>query len=557
MASIVVTRSPLASNRPRFRLKRLSIVMASAVLLNACSTVYQPDIGVDESSEAETTSRTVGNRDTAARVSIEPRLELGEVQEVEFKDIWARIGAGMQFANKYDNARIDEQIQFYRDNPSYLKAVTERASPFIYEIVEEIERRGLPMELALLPIVESAFNPNAVSPGNSVGLWQIGSSTALTLGLKRDWWYDGSRDPIASTSAALDYLTTLQQMFDESWLLSLAAYNTGPGNVRKAINSNEVRDRDVDYWSLNLPNITEDFAPKLIALSRLVADPDHYGMELAEVANAPAVQLVDVGYQLDLALAASIAGLDSETLYQLNPGFRQWATHPDGPYSLLVPAEVADAFTIALVEQRERPNVTWDRYVVQSGDSLGKIAQQFRTQVGVLQQVNAIEGSRIIAGESLLIPRAYDSAAPILAPNAPDYAATDRLSSVTNTLPPEPPARYTVRSGDSLWLIANRYQLSVAELRQWNQLEVSALIKPGQELVLQADATLAQISTKRSAEAQQRYTVRSGDSLAKIAQRFRITAEELANWNSIQIGDLIHPGQQLVLRPSDSMSRDL
>jgi membrane-bound lytic murein transglycosylase D len=552
MTSIVIESSQQAPRFPRFRLKRLYIVMASAVLLNACSTTYQPEITGDENSDAANATRSVANRDAAARVLIEPSQELSDVQETEYKDIWARIGAGLQFAYKYDNARIDEQIQFYRDNPSYLNTVTERASPFIYEIVEEVERRGLPMELALLPIVESAFNANAVSPGNSVGLWQINSGTAPTLGLKRDWWYDGSRDPIASTSAALDYLTTLQQMFDESWLLSLAAYNTGPGNVRKAINKNEVRDRDVDYWSLNLPSITADFAPKLIALSRLVAEPDHFGMELADVANAPAVKLVDVGYQLDLAFAATIAGIDTQTLYQLNPGYRQWATHPDGPYSLLVPAAVADAFALALLEQRELPNVTWDRYVVQGGDTLSKIAQQFRTQVSVLQQVNAIEGSRIIAGESLLIPRAYASTVPIALPNAPDYPATASRSSAASTVPPEPPARYSVRSGDSLWLIANRYQLSVAELTQWNNLEVNALLRPGQELVLQADATLAQTDSNPTPEAQRRYTVRSGDSLARIAQRFLITAEELASWNSIQLGDLIHPGQQLLLIPSDS-----
>lgn len=552
MTSMVISSSQINSTIPRFRFKRLYIVVASAVLLNACSTVYQPDMDTDESTEAASASRILGNRDAAARVSIVPAQEAVESETVEFKDIWARIGAGLQFAYKYDNARIDEQLQFYRDNPSYLRTVTERASPFIFEIVEEVERRGLPMELALLPIVESAFNPNAVSPGNSVGLWQIGSSTAPVLGLKRDWWYDGSRDPIASTSAALDYLTTLQQMFDESWLLSLAAYNTGPGNVRKAINRNEVRDRDVDYWSLNLPSITEDFAPKLIALSRLVAEPDHYGMELSDVPNAPAVKLVDVGYQLDLALAANIAGIDSETLYQLNPGFRQWATHPDGPYGLLVPVAVADAFTSALADQRDRPNVTWDRYVVQSGDTLGKIARQFRTQVGVLQQVNAIEGSRIIAGESLLIPRAYDSAAPIAAPNAPDYPGIASRTSVASTVPPEPPSRYTVRSGDSLWLIANRYQITVAQLSQWNSLGADALIKPGQQLVLQGDTTLAQTNGQNTIEAPQGYTVRPGDSLARIAQRFRITAEDLANWNSIQLGDLIHPGQQLQLPPSDT-----
>lgn len=488
-------------------------------------------------------SRVLGSRDTVARVSVAPR----PAEAIVHKDIWSRIGAGLQFAYKYDNARIDEQLKFYKDNPSYLKIVTERASPFIYEIVEEVERRGLPMELALLPIVESAFNPNAVSPGNSVGLWQIGSSTAQSLGLKRDWWYDGSRDPIASTKAALDYLTTLQQMFDESWLLSLAAYNTGPGNVRKAINRNAQRDRDVDYWSLNLPSITEDFAPKLIALSRLIADPDHYGLELAEVPNAPTVKLVDVGYQLDLALAANIAGIDSQTLYQLNPGFRQWATHPDGPYSLLVPIELADNFETALADQGERPNVTWDRYVVQSGDTLSKIARQFRTQVGVLQQVNAINGSRIIAGESLLIPRAYDPSTPLTLPNAPEYPASANPATVSQ----QTPVRYQIRSGDSLWRIANRFNVSVADLSEWNNLNGNAVIKPGQVLVLQADVKVAQTDLDVVTEEQQYYTVKSGDSLARIARRFGVTTEELANWNSIRIGDLIHPGQQIVLRPGD------
>lgn len=532
------------NRHPRLPMKRICLLVGATVLLNACSSMMDgTNQTVDDGVDARAT-RQVGDRSVAARVSIPGADSAGAA--AEYPDIWSRIGAGLQFANDYDNARIDEQLAFYRDNPSYLRIVTERASPFIYEIVEEVERRGLPTELALLPIVESAFNPNAVSPGNSVGLWQIGSSTAPTLGLKRDWWYDGSRDPIASTDAALGYLTQLHQMFDESWLLALAAYNTGPGNVRKAIDRNERRNRDVDYWSLNLPSITEDFAPKLIALSRLVATPDHYGMELAEVPNAPVVTLVDVGFQLDLALAASIAGVEPQTLYQLNPGFRQWATHPDGPYSLLMPVEVVETFKNNLQDQGERPNVTWDRYVVQSGDTLSGIARKFRTQVGVLQQVNAISGSRIIAGESLLIPRAYNSANPLAAPNAPVYSASSR-----ETVAPEAPARYQVRSGDSLWRIANRYQISVAEIAQWNQLNPDAVLKPGQVLLLQAGSGLARASNEAAEPAVQSYVVRSGDSLSGIARRFGVTAEDIALWNDIKVGDLIHPGQRLQLAPSE------
>lgn len=534
----------LSIRRPRLPMKRICLLVGVTALLNACSSMMDGNQQtVDDGLDAQAT-RQVGDRSIAARVSIPGSESSGAVSE--FPDIWSRIGAGLQFAYDYDNARIDEQMAFYRDNPSYLKIVTERASPFIYEIVEEVERRGLPTELALLPIVESAFNPNAVSPGNSVGLWQIGRSTAPTLGLKRDWWYDGSRDPIASTEAALGYLTQLHQMFDESWLLALAAYNTGPGNVRKAIDRNQRRNRDVDYWSLNLPSITEDFAPKLIALSRLVATPDHYGMELAEVPNAPVVTLVDVGFQLDLALAASIAGMEPQTLYQLNPGFRQWATHPDGPYALLMPIDVVETFKSNLQEQGERPNVTWDRYVVQRGDTLSGIARKFRTQVGVLQQVNDINGSRIIAGESLLIPRAYNSANPLAVPNAPEYSAGS-----SETVAPEAPTRYQVRSGDSLWRIANRYQISVAEIARWNQLNPEAVLKPGQVLLLQDGNGLASVNNENVVPEAQSYVVRSGDSLSGIARRFSVTAEEIARWNDIKVGDLIHPGQRLKLTPGE------
>lgn len=546
-SSSILKCPPRFSPRPLhgFAAKRLCLVIAGAVFLNACSSTDDLSRAADEALEQQ--ARAVAGREPAALVSISGQDSLN-ADAAAAKDIWARIGAGLQFAYEHDNARIDEHLQFYKDNPNYLKIVTERARPFIYEIVEEVERRGLPTELALLPIVESAFNANAVSPGNSVGLWQIASGTAPTLGLKRDWWYDGSRDPIASTSAALDYLTTLNQMFDESWLLSLAAYNAGPGNVRKAISRNETRDRDVDYWSLKLPSITEDFAPKLIALSRLVADPDHYGMELAQVDNAPVVTVVDVGYQLDLALAANIAGIDPETLYALNPGYRQWATHPDGPYTLLVPIELAEHFQLALQEHTQGPSVTWDRYVVQSGDTLSKIAQQFRTQVGVLQQVNAISGSKIIAGESLLIPRAYNSTTPLATPNAPSYA-DDTARPATMTA--QAPSRYQVQAGDSLWKIARRFDLTVAQLAAWNGLRSDAILKLGQSLQLQLPTRLAQVDADAS-EAQRVYVVKAGDSLARIAKNNAVTVGNLARWNSIEVDDLIHPGQQLMLPPSDS-----
>ncbi len=539
------------------RLNKLSALISAATLLSACSVVQDPNPVLQENSQASRESisnsvRVVTGRGDSARVHIQPGSESSEANLDQFENIWARIGSGLSFSLSYDNERIEEQIAYYKDNPAFLMTVTERSRPFIYEIVEELERRSLPLELALLPIVESAYNPNASAGKNSVGLWQIVNATARSLGIKQDWWYDGRRDPIASTSAALDYLTTLNEMFGNDWLLTLAAYNTGQGNVQKAIEQNSRRSRGTDYWSLNLSSTTEDFVPKLIALARLISTPDHFGLELAEVKNERVVARIEAGTQIDLALVASLAGVDSEILYQLNPGIRQWATHPDGPHTLLVPIDKVDAFESAVASLEGQTPVTWDRYVVQSGDTLSKIARQFNTQVAALQQVNGIDGSRIIAGESLLIPRAYKSAAPLASPNAPEYLPGITLA---GDVPPQgmtPPTRYEVRSGDSLWRIASRYNLSASTLAGWNNISTESVLRPGQILVLHSDPAIAQVVESGADNDPIEYTVKSGDTIARIARRHGVEIEQLLEWNDIQADGLIHPGQRLQLHPEGS-----
>lgn len=539
------------------RLNKLSALISAVTLLSACSVVQDPNPALLEDSQASRESmsnsvRVVTGRGDSTRVHIQPGSEGSEANLDQFENIWARIGSGLSFSLRYDNERIEEQIAYYKDNPAFLMTVTERSRPFIYEIVEELERRSLPLELALLPIVESAYNPNASAGKNSVGLWQIVNATARSLGIKQDWWYDGRRDPIASTSAALDYLTTLNDMFENDWLLTLAAYNTGQGNVQKAIEQNSRRSRGTDYWSLNLSSTTEDFVPKLIALARLISTPDHYGLALADVKNEKVVARIEAGTQIDLALVASLAGVDSEILYQLNPGIRQWATHPDGPHTLLVPIDKVDAFESAVASLQGQTPVTWDRYVVQSGDTLSKIARQFNTQVAALQQVNGIDGSRIIAGESLLIPRAYKSTAPLASPNAPEYLPGVTLA---GDAPPQgvtPPTRYEVRSGDSLWRIANRYNLSASTLAGWNNISTESVLRPGQVLVLHSDPAIAQVVGSGADNAPIEYTVKSGDTIARIARKHGVEIEQLLEWNDIQADGLIHPGQQLQLHPEGS-----
>lgn len=535
------------------RLNKLSALISAVTLLSACSVVQDSNLvhqGDPQTAQEvmSNATRIVAGRADSARVHIPLDSVSREATPDQFENIWARIGSGLSFSLSYDNERIEEQIAYYKNNPAFLMTVTERSRPFIYEIVEELERRSLPLELALLPIVESAYNPNATAGKNSVGLWQIVNATARSLGIKQDWWYDGRRDPIASTSAALDYLTTLNEMFENDWLLTLAAYNTGQGNVQKAVEQNNRRSRATDYWSLNLSSTTEDFVPKLIALARLISTPDHYGLELADVRNERVVARLEAGTQIDLALVAGLAGVDSEILYQLNPGIRQWATHPDGPHTLLVPIEKVDAFESAVASLQGQTPVTWDRYVVQSGDTLSKIARQFNTQVVALQQANGIDGSRIIAGESLLIPRAYKSAAPLATPNAPEYLTGVTLAGDVAPQGITPPTRYEVRSGDSLWRIASRYNLSTSTLAEWNNISSESVLRPGQILVLHSDPALAQSIERDPIQ----YTVKSGDTLARIARKYGVDVADLLEWNDIQAEGLIHPGQQLLLHPEGS-----
>jgi|GEM_PF-562021 len=520
---------------------RLRLAIATATLLSACSTVntHAPD----EQGEDMFGTRNMNGRDNAARVLIAPGT--GTEVPLVYSNVWERIADGYGFSADLDNERINQQLKAYRENPHHLYAVSESASPFIYEIVLELEKRGMPTELALLPIVESAFNPNAAN-GGSVGLWQILNTTATSLGLTQDWWYDARRDPLASTGAALDYLGTLYDLFGQDWALALAAYNSGLGTVQRAIEQNQARSRGTDYWSLDLPTITEEFVPRLIAVSRIFAAPSDYDLELSDVKNEPAVAVVDAGTQIDLAMAASLAGVDSEVIYQLNPGYRQWATHPDGPHRLLLPVDRAEVFTTALADLgASNSRVTWDRYVVQPGDTLSAIANRYRTQLSALRQANGISGSRIVAGESLLIPRAYNSSQPLVTPNAPEYLDGLTFSSAASSLP----TRYEVRSGDSLWRIANRYSISVESLVAWNDLNVNATLRPGQVLVLQPDS-VARSDTGGSKAL--RYRVQSGDSLARIASRYGVSVDALAGWNNIAIEGLIHPGQELVVHPGQT-----
>ncbi|MEX0962986.1 MAG: LysM peptidoglycan-binding domain-containing protein [Pseudohongiellaceae bacterium] len=506
------------------------------VLLTACQSVESPEPIVSNSPEKVSAEQEIPAAGGARALDIATgNVEAAIAAPLVYDNLWDRMRDGFQLSRYYDHSAVASYIQSYSQQQRYFDLLQERASPFLYWIVEEIDRRGLPLEFALLPMVESTFNPNAYSSEHAVGLWQFLGATGSSFGLQQDWWFDARRDPHASTVAALDYMEQLFLQFDQDWLLAIAAYNAGDGNLRRAIRNSD--SEEVDFWELNLPGETEAHIPKLLALAAIVSDASSWGIELRPLANAPVLRSVSIGTQIDISQAARLAEIDYEELRALNPGYLQWATHPDQPQEILLPFINAERLESALIGVDKNDLLSWDRYEIKPGDTLGTIARRLNTRVDILQTFNSLVGSRIVAGESLLIPRTNDPALLALAP---------QIGRVASREPLQIPAEYRVRNGDNLWSIARRYNLRSKEIAAWNQISQDQLLHPGQTLDLRyaLEDTEAQPSLQVSDNAAV-YIVRRGDNMDAIARRLDIDLKNLLLWNGLSIGAIIFPGQQL------------
>lgn len=385
--------------------------------------------------------------------------------------LWWRLRRGFAL-HDIEHPRIQHEIQRLQRSPAALQGLLLQASPYLHHIVTEVEQRGMPLEIALLPAVESGFRPYAFSHDGAAGLWQFMPATGTRYGLARNWWYDGRRDLIASTEAALTYLQHLQQRFDGDWLHGLAAYNAGGGTVSKAIRKNREAGKPTDFWRLDLPGETDAYVPRLLALSAVISNPGHYGIELPEMRDRPQFQVVATGDQLDLKVAAQLAGMSLKELLVLNPAFNRGATPPEGPHQLLIPNEAAQNFSAGLASLTPEKRLRRTRYRVRSGDNLSTIAARHDIPVSALKTANNLKDSFLRAGADLIIPLSAAEAVP----------PTRYAKLPTKSL------RYKVQKGDSLYLIAQRYSVSVNQLRRWNRLD-SSLLRPGQRLTLYIDPT--------------------------------------------------------------------
>ncbi|AUI68212.1 transglycosylase SLT domain-containing protein [Beggiatoa leptomitoformis] len=418
-------------------------------------------------------------------------------------DLWNRVRAGYRLGTM-DNVAIREALTKYQKSPRYFNQFTSNAEPYLYYIVEELEYRGMPLELALLPAIESSFEPTLVSSERASGIWQFIPSTAKNIGLRLDNWYDGRRDIIESTQAALDYLQELHDQFDDDWLLALAAYNYGQGNIKKAIQRNRQAGKLTDYWSLDLPAETRAFVPRLLAIARIVATPEKYGVKLYAIPNKTYFEQIDVGQQIDISTAAQLVGLSTSTLKRLNPAYSNAVTAPDGPHYLTLPVGKASVFKENLSQLAENQSLVTHEFTasaltlnpqlldkpvqihqVKRGESLGKIAQRYDTTADTLRQLNQLSSKpRLRAGQKLRVPieKAVTPLETLIAKST-THATTAKGKATSNL---RQRITYTVKAGDSPTTIARRYSVSVADINQWNKLKKGKL-KQGQKLVIWQD----------------------------------------------------------------------
>jgi membrane-bound lytic murein transglycosylase D len=397
-------------------------------------------------------------------------------------DLWQRIRMGFTL-EPMDSPLVQEHEEWYASRPEYIKRFVGRGSLYLHHIVEQVEKRGMPMEIALLPVVESAFTPKANSRAKASGLWQFIPSTGKNFGLTQDWWRDNRNDVVAATDAALNYLQHLHDMFG-SWELALAAYNCGEGCVSRAIAANQKRGLPTDYLSLKLPAETRSYVPKLIAVKNIVLAPATYGIELETLPDEPYFTAVPAPAKIDVGLAARLAGMSVEEFVALNPAHRKpVAVVPAG--TLIVPLDKAEAFR-ANLESYDQPLVSWTIYNAKKGESTDAIGKRYGLGGAQLRAANEPlkldKKGRLRASQQLLVPAAPKAAGVKVA------QASIPTAGETPTERAEKPATvhwYTVRAGDTLYGIARRANTALETLLHLNGLTTVSIVKPGLRLRLQ------------------------------------------------------------------------
>ncbi|WP_087019485.1 LysM peptidoglycan-binding domain-containing protein [Thaumasiovibrio subtropicus] len=515
------------------------LLVASALFLAGCqlsnTTVDTSQPEQNQPADAATTQ--TGSNATAKQTDAVSKPVVKALTPQQQENVWDRIT--MQLSLEVpDEDRVEYYRKWYLRHPTHLKTVAERAEPFLFLITEKVEERGFPLELAMLPIVESSFDQFAYSHGRAAGLWQITPPTGRTFGLEQNWWYDGRRDVVKSTDAALDLLDYLQKKFDGDWLHALAAYNTGEGRVFRAIRNNKAEGKSTEFWALKLPRETSDYVPKLLAVADVISNADEYGIEIPAIANKQVVELVEPGVQMDIGLAAKYAGMDVKALQRLNPAYNQWATAPSGTNHFLLPLENAARFNEQFTANNNQ-GMNLIRYEIQPGDTLSQLAEKHNTRTDLIMKANNMESTALRAGRHLMIPVAMQDGSALASART-----TQQTSHGTGHR-----VEYVIQSGDSLWTIARKHGVSIDQITRWNGISRNTTLRAGKTLTLwqKGSAASQQASNSEGIIRTISYSVRSGDSLSTIASRYKVRVSDLVKWNNLDTSKYLRPGQKLTL----------
>jgi len=399
----------------------------------------------------------------------EPRIQ-STGQAVATHDLWHRLRAGFRLSNLEEQpGRVAQFEKWYAKHPKYFDRLAERAYWFLPYVLEQVERRGMPTEVAILPAIESAFRPDATSRSRAAGLWQFIGPTGRRFGLRQDWWMDARRDVVQSTRAALDYLEYLSQEFDGDWELALAAYNAGEGGIARAIKKNRSRNLPTSYSHLKLRQETSEYVPRLFAVRNILNNPDKYGIALQPLVNRQTLRVVDVKHQTDISVAASYLSLTRKQLHFLNLGYKRGVTPPNGPHILVVPADEADRLLLNLARLNPSQRMQWAHHRVKKGESLGIIASAHGVNVQSIKRANALASNLIHPGQELRIPL-YGKSVQLAENSSQNGTASNRT--------------HRILAGDTLWRISRRYGVSLPALMKWNKLSGQSTLYPGQTLIV-------------------------------------------------------------------------
>lgn len=394
-------------------------------------------------------------------------LQPPRLQSISYS-VWDVMRSEFKLDHHLNRPEVQRELRWLMAHPGYLTSLND-AKPYLYHIVTEIKKRKLPGELALIPMIESSFDPFAYSGAGAAGLWQLMPLTGKDLGLKQDWWSDSRRSIAPSTNAALDYLSYLHHFFKGDWDLAIAAYDAGEGTMARAIK----KKNSTDFWSLGIPQETQHYLPKLLALAEIITYPNRYHMILPYIPHTPYFEEVNIKSHIDLNHAAKLAGMSYRELIKLNPGFNRWTTRPYQPFKLLIPTEKVDLFYQNLALDSLQTQTTFSHYYVQHDDTLDDIARRFATTSYQLRQLNQLDGNHIQVGQQLLVPMSTFTS----------HATAPKKAAVSRAVPAIFKVLHIVQSSETLEQIAKKYRTTPEQIKQWNHL-ASSQLKVKQQLMI-------------------------------------------------------------------------